>query len=285
MAKTLVCDGDESLVAMRNSIPDEAGQCHTQSQILCGEPAFHGAAQNLPESIAGLGTLGLVISAIEHEINQPLHAIVNFTDASIYVLEESPAGLHPNLLDWLRQISEQANRAAIIIKQARCFVDQAPVKRSAVDINKLVRDCINLVSLNLSRQEVRLRCELNGALPKVGVDAVQILLVLVNLVRSAADALLQNLAADRELLLRTSAVANQVQVSIYNSGCAWAPEDNHNHCESSRNPKTVSPSLGLELSQSIVRAHDGCLWTEPNSGRGPALFLSFPAFKEGTDHV
>ncbi len=75
--------------------------------------------------VSRLSTIGGLVSEIAHEINQPLHAITNFAQASINVLEKTPVNHRSNLFSWLRQISEQANRAAEIIRAQ----DVLPAKR------------------------------------------------------------------------------------------------------------------------------------------------------------
>jgi signal transduction histidine kinase len=68
--------------------------------------------------VVDFGMLGTLVSELAHEINQPLHAIANFTQASITVLERTPANQRPNLCDWLQQISQQVDRATEVIRCA-----------------------------------------------------------------------------------------------------------------------------------------------------------------------
>ena len=126
--------------------------------------------------VTRLSTIGGLVSEIATEINQPLHAI-NFAQASINVLEKTPLNHRPNLFAWLRQISEQANRAAEIIRRAGRFARKAPVRRSTVDVNALVRDCLNLLNFDPPAPcEVTVRiCEL----PPLVADTLQIQQVVV----------------------------------------------------------------------------------------------------------
>lgn len=285
MAMTSVCAPDDKLVAAQNTTRADTTKYRKQSPGSQSEPARRSQAQSVPESLSGLGAIEAVVSVIEHEVNQPLHAIVNFADASIYVLEETPGVSHPNLLGWLKQIAEQANRAAQIIRQAGCLVENTPRIRSVVDINKLVRDCLDLVKVDLESHQVKVRCELGGMLPHVAADAVQILLVLVNLLRNALNAVSQHAAGNRELLIRTAVIADEVQVSMHDCGYIPGPQNGHNMLESLLDTAAAASSLNLALTRSMVQSHDGCIWAQSNADRGATLFLSLPALKEQTNDV
>jgi signal transduction histidine kinase len=97
--------------------------------------------------VADLGMLGALVSELAHEINQPLHAIANFTQASITVLERTPANQRLNLYDWLTQISQQVDRAAEVIRCATLHAQNA----DAVVDRELQRNRARLSGFGKSR--------------------------------------------------------------------------------------------------------------------------------------
>lgn len=231
--------------------------------------------------VSRLTTMGELVSEIAHEINQPLHAIANFAQASINILDASSERGPANLRDWLEQISEQAIRAGEIIRRAGRFVRKTPVRRSTLDINDLVRDCLRLLAFDLRVKHIRLRCELGNSLPTVLADAVQVQQVLVNLVRNAVDALATNEENDRFLIVRTtSGPDGSVQVSVRDNGRGLVPENASRLFEPFFTTKPDGMGMGLAVSQSIVQAHAGQLWAEPNTERGVTFHFTLPARKE-----
>lgn len=227
-----------------------------------------------------LSTIGGLVSEIAHEINQPLHAIVNFAQASINVLEKTPADSRPNLFGWLRQISEQANRAAEIIRRAGRFARKTPVRRSTVDLNALVRDCLNLVNFDLRLHHVKLQCDLAAHVPLLLVDTVQIQQLLVNLVRNAVEAMSDHEENDRRLTVRTNVIDNALQVSVSDNGTGMNAEATEKLFEPFFTTKPEGLGLGLAVCQSIVQAHEGSLWAEPNPDRGTTFHFTLPIYKE-----
>jgi two-component system sensor histidine kinase DctS len=229
--------------------------------------------------------IGGLVSEIAHEINQPLHAIANFSQAGINVLEKTPASQRPNLFNWLKQISEQANRAAEIIRNAGRFVRKAPSRRAKLNINGLVRDSLLLVNFDLRMHCVMLRCELDNNLPPVLADAVQIQQVLMNLLRNAMEAVAERPEDSRILLVRTTAVGGGLQVSVHDNGRGLSPENLEKVFEPFFTTKSEGIGLGLAVCRSIIQSHQGRLWAENNPDQGVTFYFTLPAFKEEPHHV
>jgi PAS domain S-box-containing protein len=227
-----------------------------------------------------LSMIGGLVSEIAHEINQPLHAIANFSQAGINVLEKIPIEQRHNLFHWLKQISEQANRAAQIIRNAGRFVRKTPSPRIQVDMNGLVRDSLLLINFDLRVRRVMLRCELADNLPPVRGDLVQIQQVLMNLIRNALDAVSENTDDFRHLLVRTTAVADGVEVAVIDNGPGFNAEYLEHLFDPFFTTKSEGIGLGLSVSQSIVESHNGRLWAQNNPDQGAAFYFTLPAFKE-----
>jgi PAS domain S-box-containing protein len=232
-----------------------------------------------------LSMIGGLVSEIAHEINQPLHAIANFSQAGINVLQKIPIEQRPNLFNWLKQISEQANRAAEIIRNAGRFVRKTPSRRSSLNINLLVRDSLLLINFDLRSHNVMLRCELDDSVPLILADTVQIQQVLMNLIRNAIEAVSDNSDDFRELLVRTTHSADGVQVSVHDNGTGLSAEQTEKLFEPFFTTKSDGTGLGLAVCQSIMQAHQGRLWAENNPVHGATFYFSLPAFKEEPHNV
>jgi C4-dicarboxylate-specific signal transduction histidine kinase len=235
--------------------------------------------------VSRLSTVGELVTEIAHEINQPLHAIVNFSQASINVLEKTPVSSRPDLFGWLKQISEQANRAAEIIRRAGRFARKTPVRRSSANVNDLIHECLKLVNFDLRLHHVKLECELAADLPLVLADPIQVQQVLVNLVRNAVDAMSENQADDRRLSVRTENCDEGVQISVRDNGRGIDAENSPKLFEPFFTTKADGMGMGLAVSQSIVQAHGGRLWAEPNDDRGVTFYFTLSARKEARQNV
>jgi PAS domain S-box-containing protein len=232
-----------------------------------------------------LSMIGGLVSEITHEINQPLHAIVNFSQAGINVLQKTPIEQRPNLFNWLKQISEQANRAAEIIRNAGRFVRKAPSLPSKLDINALVRDSLLLINFDLRMHHVSLRCELANDLPPISADQVQLQQVLMNLIRNAMEAVAVNPTDQRELIVQTVAIEGGVQLSVRDNGQGLTDCELEQVFEPFFTTKAEGIGLGLAVSQSIIQTHRGRLWVQKNSDRGVTFHFTLPEFKEEPSHA
>jgi PAS domain S-box-containing protein len=227
-----------------------------------------------------LSMIGGLVSEIAHEINQPLHAIANYSQAGINVLEKTPADQRPNLFNWLKQIFEQSQRAAEIIRQAGRFVRKAPTRRLSVNINRLVRDSLLLANFDLRLHRVMLRCELADNTTSFLADAVQIQQVLMNLLRNAVEAVSQNPEENRDVLVRTEAIAGGVQVSVHDNGRGLGDQNVEKVFEPFFTTKSEGMGLGLAVCRSIVQAHQGRMWAENNPDSGATFYFTLPVGKE-----
>jgi signal transduction histidine kinase len=125
-----------------------------------------------------------------------------------------------------------------------------------------------------------LQCKMAKELPSVEADAVQIQQVLVNLLRNAVESLSENSDDHRHVLVRTEIVEGGVQVSVQDNGCGFDSEKSHRLFEPFYSTKAEGMGVGLAVCQSIVQAHQGRLWAEPNSDRGAKFYFTLPVCKE-----
>ncbi|MGR8952408.1 MAG: PAS domain S-box protein, partial [Gammaproteobacteria bacterium] len=150
--------------------------------------------------VTRLSLMGEMASGIAHEVNQPLTAIVAYTEVSLNLLQ-SPKPNTARLVDILTKTHQQALRAGQIIHRMRDFIRTKTSNRTSVNINKLVRDSIGLCANDMKVQNIQLRLELSDHLPVVYANEVQIEQVLLNLIKNAMDAM-QELPQDLQRRLR-----------------------------------------------------------------------------------
>jgi PAS domain S-box-containing protein len=234
--------------------------------------------------VSRLSTIGSLVSEIAHEVNQPLHAIANYAQASSNELKKLDIDPKSNLAQWVKQISDQATRAAEIIRRSSRFVRKSPVRRSTVDINDLIRDCLQLENLELRAHRVKLRCDLAHSLPAITADGLQVQQVLVNILRNAIEAMADTPEAERRLWVRSENHDGSVQISIRDNGSGIDDKQAKKLFEPFFTTKAEGMGMGLAVSQAIVEAHAGRLWAEPNPDRGVTFYLTLPLSREEPSH-
>jgi PAS domain S-box-containing protein len=241
------------------------------------------ANQRLAElaHVARLTTMGELVSELAHELNQPLYAIANFSEACLNLAQSSAAAQQPELVAWLEQIAEQSHRAGEIMRRVYGFVRKTPVQARGADINSLVHDCVRLLQVNVRHQDVALRFDLGDNLPPVFVDAVQIQQVLINLITNAIESMADLPRAERRIVIRSQVkAAREVEVRVSDRGRGAAHESAEDNLERMFEPffttKSEGMGMGLSISRSIIEAHGGRLWAEQNPDRGLTFRFTLP---------
>jgi hypothetical protein len=104
--------------------------------------------------VCRLSTMGEVATGMAHELNQPLAAIVNYAKGASRRLQGGIGDSEP-LVDAMRQISSQAQRAGEIIRRLRALVGKQPPIRSVVDLNYLVREVCGFVEFETGKLDLQ----------------------------------------------------------------------------------------------------------------------------------
>jgi two-component system sensor kinase FixL len=121
--------------------------------------------------------------------------------------------------------------------------------------------------------------------PMILVDKVQIQQVILNLIRNALEAMQE--VERRELFIATRSIdAETVEISVVDTGPGIAPEIAAKLFQPFMTTKRHGMGVGLSISRTIVEAHGGKLWAEPNPGGGTIFRLTLRTVtSEGLNHV
>jgi len=208
--------------------------------------------------VTRLNTMGEMAAGIAHEINQPLSAISTYAQASDSMLEE-PEFDRSLLSHALKEISKQALRAGEVIKRLRNFVNKTEVELAYIDPALLVRESINLATVDARAYAIPLVKEIPDGLPEVKVDAVQIQQVLLNLIRNALEEVWRVNKDAGLLRIVVEEIEQDISIKVIDNG-PGIPEDK---LERIFHPffttKEDGMGIGLAISESIIHGHKGTL--------------------------
>jgi two-component system sensor kinase FixL len=214
-----------------------------------------------------LTAMGEMASTLAHELNQPLSAIANYMKGSRRLLEAADDDRSLKIRDAIDKAGAQALRAGDIIRRLRDFVARGEGERRVESIAKLVEEASALALVGAKELDVRVRFQFDPAADLVLADRVQIQQVLLNLMRNAVEAMEQS--ERRELTLATVADGDDiVEVSVSDTGHGMAPEVTEQLFRPFVTTKRHGMGVGLSISRSIIDAHGGRIWAEPNPEGG-----------------
>jgi two-component system sensor kinase FixL len=227
--------------------------------------------------ISRLTALGEMASTLAHELNQPLSAIANYLKGSKHLLDGKSDELPGRLCDALDKATDQALRAGQIIRRLREFVARGETELQVESVAKLVEEAGAMALVGAKEHNVRVRFQLDAEADLVLADRIQVQQVLLNLLRNAIEAM--DLSPRRELMIQTESPNNDeiVQISVSDTGTGMTPEVAAQVFQPFITTKRHGMGVGLSISRTIIEAHGGRIWIEPNPGGGTVFRFTLRA--------
>jgi C4-dicarboxylate-specific signal transduction histidine kinase len=219
--------------------------------------------------------MGELAASIAHEVNQPLTAITNNSNACLRLLANR--NLEPEVLrQALEEIVAAGTRASAVIAQIRAFIRKAPGERHELDMNEVIQEALALTGRELYENRVLLERQLTDALPLVLADRVQLQQVLLNLLMNGIEAM--TAVTDRPLLLRVQSLIDEsgnVRVAVTDSGTGLGSEPDRVFTPF-YTTKANGMGMGLCISRSLIESQGGRLWATPNVPHGAVFSFTLP---------
>jgi PAS domain S-box-containing protein len=239
------------------------------------------ASEALREAQAALArvnrvtTLGVLAASIAHEVNQPLGAMVASAGSCARWLAARPPQLDKAQRS-LERIARDGKRAGEVIDRIRALVMRQPPRRDRVDVNQVILDVIAFTRDQMRRNDIAIETTLAERLPAVWGDRVQLQQVVLNLIVNAIEAMTAAGDRSRQLVIGASEAEGGVCVEVRDSGPGIASDISDKLFEPFHTSKAQGIGMGLSISRSIIEAHGGQLWTEPNLPHGAVFRFSLP---------
>ncbi len=216
-------------------------------------------------------------SAIAHELNQPLTAVMLYLQA-VNRRIDTLNGDGPNdrmIVDTIDKAKREAERAGNIIQRMRHFVEKREPDRRSVQLPPLIDDTLELTSIGTNSESIQTFVHLPPNLPAVEADPVQVQQILVNLLRNAFEAVRGSTNPTVTISAGTS--ADMVTINIADSGPGIPQEVHERLFKAFATSKRTGMGLGLSISRSIAQNHGGDLSVDPGgNGKGATFNLSLP---------
>ena len=229
--------------------------------------------------ISRLTAMGEMASALAHELNQPLSAITNYMKGSRRLLEQTTDERAGVVREAIDSAAEQALRAGQIIRRLRDFVARGESEPRVESMAKLVEEASALALVGIKDQGIHVRFQLSRSNDLVLADKVQIQQVLLNLIRNAIEAMHDS--PRRELLISTTPAEDEMlMTSVADTGAGINPEVSAQLFRPFVTTKRQGMGVGLSISRTIIEAHGGRIWIEPNPGGGTVFRFTVRAVTE-----
>jgi PAS domain S-box-containing protein len=214
-----------------------------------------------------MATIGRLVSGVAHEVNNPLAAILGFTD----LLLEDPQ-VPDSAREELQIILRETQRTKEIVQGLLSFARQRPAQREPMQVNAILRQTIRLRSYDFSSHGVEVTEEFNENLQMAVGDPQQLQQVFLNILNNAYDAI-QESGNHGKIRIRTRQTTDFIEVAFIDNGTGVREPERIFDPFFTTKPAGKGTGLGLSICYGIVRAHGGEISCWNNEGESGSTFV------------
>lgn len=221
---------------------------------------------------ARVSMLGELTASIAHEVNQPLAAIAANAGAGLRWLETAQPEIH-RARELIKQIIEDAHRAADVTARIRSMAAHRAPERNLVSLDEIIREALLFIRHELQARSVAVVHHASAEPAAIILaDRTQIQQVIVNLTINAAQALAQRDRSRRKITIQTIVSDDKITCTVEDSGPGIHPDHFDQLFDSFFTTKQEGMGMGLPICRSIVEAHGGHIRAENVDLSGGARF-------------
>ena len=228
-------------------------------------------------------TLGGLSAGLAHELIQPLTTIKMGSDILQNDISKKRKINERHLLDILKKISHQTDRASEIVNRLRTFGEPPSFKRDRLNVNEPIMDVISILQYQLSLDNIEIKLELDETLPPVLAHKNRLGQVVYNLLTNAHEAINESKKATgrsghHQIQIRSFLEDNKVIFAVSDTGIGILSTHLGRIYEPFFTTKTTGQAkgLGLTISNQIVRDFGGRIDAESELNKGTTIKVIFP---------
>ena len=244
----------------RSNLYEEARQAYenlrrTQEQLLHSEK---------------LAAVGQLISGVAHELNNPLTAILGYSQ-----LLTSSGQMGQQGIEYADKLYKQAQRTHRIVQNLLSFARQHKPERVPVQINQALEETLALRDYDLRMHNIRVHLDLAENLPVTSADPHQLQQVFLNMVNNAVDAILEH-STEGDLWVRTALDDDRLCVEFTDSGPGVKDASRVFDPFYTTKPVGKGTGLGLSICYGIITEHGGTIQVRNVPARGASFIIQLP---------
>lgn len=223
-----------------------------------------------------LAAVGQLISGVAHELNNPLTAILGYSQ-----LLTSSGQVGPLALGYTEKIYKQAQRTHRIVQNLLSFARQHKPERVPVRLNTAIEDTLALRDYDLRMSKIRVHLDLASDLPEAPADPHQLQQVFLNLINNAVDAILEK-SEEGDIWVRTGSDDNLIFIEFTDSGPGVKDSSRVFDPFYTTKPVGKGTGLGLSICYGIVTEHGGTILVTNVPPRGATFRIELPRETAGS---
>jgi len=217
-----------------------------------------------------MAAVGQLISGVAHELNNPLTAILGYSQ-----LLKSEDYVRPRGLDYLEKLYKQAQRTHHIVQNLLSFARQHKPQRASVQVNQILEETLALREYDLKLNNIVVHREFDANLPPTAGDFHQLEQVFLNILNNAVDAIHEK-GGLGEIWIRTEVAGERLKVEITDNGAGVSHPHRIFDPFYTTKPVGKGTGLGLSICYGIVKEHGGEIQVRNTPPRGATFTITLP---------
>ncbi|OLD80479.1 MAG: hypothetical protein AUF67_12010 [Acidobacteria bacterium 13_1_20CM_58_21] len=223
-----------------------------------------------------LAAVGQLISGVAHELNNPLTAILGYSQ-----LLTSSGQMGQQGMEYADKLYKQAQRTHRIVQNLLSFGRQHKPERVPVQINQALEETLALRDYDLRMHNIRIHLDLAENLPVISADPHQLQQVFLNMVNNAVDAILEH-STEGDLWVRTGLDGDRFSVEFTDSGPGVKDASRVFDPFYTTKPVGKGTGLGLSICYGIITEHGGIIRVRNIPARGASFTIELPRQPEAS---
>lgn len=226
-----------------------------------------------------MAAVGQLISGVAHELNNPLTAILGYSQ-----LLTSNGQIGPQGVEYADKLYKQAQRTHRIVQNLLSFARQHKPERVPVQLNVVLEETLALRDYDLRMNHIRVHLELDQNLPLTSADPHQLQQVFLNLVNNAVDAMLE-LSNEGDLWVKTGINADRLFIEFTDNGPGVKDPSRVFDPFYTTKPVGKGTGLGLSICYGIITEHGGSIRVRNSPPRGACFTIEIPLQPASTPKI
>jgi signal transduction histidine kinase len=225
-----------------------------------------------------LAAIGVLVSGVAHELNNPLQAILGFAE-----LLQMRTDLPPQIRADLQLIQKESSRASAIIRNLSRFGRQQTSEPTLVRLRDVIVSVIELRQRKIHESHIHFDVDDRGELPVMAIFT-ELQQVVLNFLINAEQAVAHG-RTPRRIVVRTLDIGDRARLEVQDTGPGVPREHEPKLFQPFFTTKNVGEGtgLGLSISYGIIESHGGTIGYRPAPGGGAIFYFELPAVKIAVD--
>ncbi len=218
-----------------------------------------------------LASIGRLVSGVAHELNNPLTAILGYTQ----ILQETSVG---KTREQLSIIYEQSQRCRTIIQDLLAFARNGEAPFRSFDILSLIEQILSEIFAEVETKGIQIVKRFTRPCPFIKGNEEQVKRVLFSILRNAVQAVENIKTHKKEIKITVTNNRKELIIEVADNGAGIPKEHLKTIFDPFFTTRDVGKGrgLGLSFSYGVMKAHGGVITVQSDEGKGAAFSISFP---------